>query len=564
MTRLKSAVHFLSSVLLLMLASHLRASTVTGEIVDSRSGQLIPARLYIQADDGRWFFATSPAGSAIRYEKRNWVNTNAVEMHVTLSAHPFRVELPKGEYTFTVERGTEYRPLIRRVEVGDGPVQLRLPLHRWIDMARRGWFSGDTHVHRSLADLPNVMLAEDLNVALPMTYWVTKAFTPPTQGNANAHTRPADTLSPSGERDGARGQRSSNQFASSPDLIRVDATHVIWPHNTEWEIFTVGEKRHHLGAVFALGHKSAFTLGAPPVTPIAEQARREGALLDLDKHDWPWSIAIVPLMNVDLFELANNHLWRTEFGMSKWNGGASDFVGQAGDGWSGNEREWIEVGCRFYYALLSCGFRLRPSAGTANGVHPVPLGFGRVYVQCPQGFSFDDWWQGLDAGRSFVTTGPMLLAEVDGRPPGARVTMKGGKSRRVEITGEVISDEPVKAIEIILNGEVICRLAPKPRLNRNDANEAKFRETIELIGSSWIVVRCWESRPAGRIRFAHTAPWFFDVPDAPLRPRRDEVDLLIRSVRQEIARSSDVLPADAMAEYRKALTIYEEIARRTR
>ena len=23
---------------------------------------------------------------------------------------------------------------------------------------------------------------------------------------------------------------------------------------------------------------------------------------------------------------------------------------------------------------------IRPSAGTANGVHPVPLGFGRVYV----------------------------------------------------------------------------------------------------------------------------------------------------------------------------------------
>src|SRR5262245_59545563 len=119
MSRLKHALHLLPWLLLLTLASRLRAATVTGEIVDSRSGQLIPARLYIQAEDGRWFFATSPDGSAIRYEKRNWVNTNAVEMHVTLAAHPFRVELPKGEYTFTVERGTEYHPLIRRVEVGD-------------------------------------------------------------------------------------------------------------------------------------------------------------------------------------------------------------------------------------------------------------------------------------------------------------------------------------------------------------------------------------------------------------------------------------------------------------
>ena len=539
---MKRELLLLTFVPVLALATAVRAATVTGEIFDARSRQPIPARLYIQADDGRWFFAesASPAGSAIRYEKQNWVNTNAVEMHVTLPAHPFRIELPPGGYTLTAERGKEYRPLIRRVEVGTGPVQLRLPLRRWINMAGRGWFSGDTHVHRPLADLPNIMLAEDLNIAFPLTCWVTKAFTPPAQGDKNLD---ADARA---------------------ELIRVDATHLIWPRNTEWEIFTVDGRRHHLGAVFALGHKSAFTLGAPPLTPIAEQARREGALLDLDKHDWPWSMALVPLMKVDLYELANNHIWRTEFGMSKWNGAADDFVGLPGDGWSGTEREWIEAGFRNYYTLLDCGFRLRPSAGTANGVHPVPLGFGRVYVQCPRGFSFDAWWRGLDAGRSFVTTGPMLLAEVDGHPPGERVTIKPGKSRRLKITGEVISEEPVNAVEIIVNGEVAHRLTPAPRRNRDEANETKFHQTLELNGSSWIAVRCWESRGGGRIRFAHTAPWFFDVPGAPLRPRREEIDFLIRSVRQEIGRTSGVLPAEAMAEYQKALAIYEDIAREAR
>jgi len=270
--QLKQGYFLLLVALWYAVAIPVRAAMVTGEIVDARTGRPIPARLYIQADDGRSFFAetAAPAGSAMRYEKRNWINTNAVEVHVTLSAHPFRIELAPGGYTFTVERGKEYRALVRRIEVSTAPVQLRLLLHRWIDMGKRDWFSGDTHVHRPLADLPNVMLAEDLNVAFPLTYWVTKAFTRPTQGDKN--------LDP-----GARAE-----------LIRVDATHVIWPRNTEWEIFTVGNQRHHLGAVFALSHKSAFTLGAPPVAPIAGQARREGALLDLDKHDWPWSMALVP------------------------------------------------------------------------------------------------------------------------------------------------------------------------------------------------------------------------------------------------------------------------------
>ena len=461
-------------------------------------------------------------------------------MHVTLSADPFQVELPTGGYTLTVERGTEYRPLVKRLEIGSEPVQLRLELHRWVNMAGRSWFSGDTHVHRALADLPNVMLAEDLNVAFPLTYWVTKAFTAPSQGDQNIDAGPR------------------------AELIQVDATHVIWPRNTEWEIFTVGNQRHHLGAVFALGHKSPFTVGAPPLAPIAEQARREGALLDLDKHDWPWSMAIVPLMNVDLFELANNHLWRTEFALSKWNGASSDFVGQPGDGWTGNEREWIEVGCRYYYALLNCGFRLRPSAGTANGVHPVPLGFGRVYVHCPRGFNFETWWRGLDAGRSFVTTGPMLLAEVDGRPPGSRAAIKSGNAWKAKVEGTIISDQPINALEIIVNGEVVQRSVPRAHRNRDDAKEVRFRHPLELTGSSWVVVRCWEPRPAGRIRFAHTAPWFFDVANAPLPPRREEVALLIRSVRQEIKRSSAVLPPEALAEYRKALAIYEQIERSAR
>jgi len=142
--------------------------------------------------------------------------------------------------------------------------------------------------------------------------------------------------------------------------------------------------------------------------------------------------------------------------------------------------------------------------------------------------------------------------------------MKPGKVRRVEVAGAVVSDEPVNAIEIIVNGDVAHRLTPEPRKNRDETNETQFRQTIELTDSSWIAARCWEPRAGGRIRFAHTAPWFFDVPGAPLRPRRDEIDFLIRRVREQIERSSGVLPAEAMAEYRKALAIYEEIARQAR
>jgi len=516
--------------------------TVTGSVVDAETAEPLPARVYLRRADGRWFFPESAVadGSAIRYERQNWVNPDAVEYHTTLSAHPFRVALEPGSYTLTVERGKEYRPLVHEFTVQAAPLDLRLALRRWANLAARGWFSGDTHVHRSPAELPNVMLAEDLNVAFPLTYWVTKGLTPPSQGD------------------------KSTAVGIEDHLVSVDATHVFWPRNTEWEIFTVDGKRHTLGAVFALGHREPLALGAPPVGPVAEAARHQGASLDLDKHDWPWSMALVPLMNVDLFELANNHHWRTDFGITNWSTPAPAWMRLPNEGRNGTERDWTLYGFQNYYALLNCGFRLRPAAGTASGVHPVPLGFSRVYVHLPGGFDYAAWLKGLNAGRSFVTTGPMLLATVNGQPPGHAFHLSGNARPVARVAGELLSEEPLESVEILRNGEVVKRLVPLVQTNADTAFIASVAEDLELEGSGWVALRCWEARPGGRWRFAHTAPWFFDVANVPLRPRRHEVEFLVQRVRQEWERSRAVLPAQALDEYRRALAAFEKLRENAR
>src|SRR5688572_21155370 len=139
---------------------------VAGEIVDADTGHLLPARIYIEGSDGVWHFPAfaAAAGSAIRYERQR-PNTQSLERHTTLSADPFRVELPAGRYTFTVARGKEYLPEARQVMVAANMPKLSFSLRRWVNMAQSGWYSGDTHVHRAPAELANLMLAEDLNVA---------------------------------------------------------------------------------------------------------------------------------------------------------------------------------------------------------------------------------------------------------------------------------------------------------------------------------------------------------------------------------------------------------------
>jgi hypothetical protein len=287
---------------------------------------------------------------------------------------------------------------------------------------------------------------------------------------------------------------------------------------------------------------------APPVKPIAAEARRQGALLDLDKHNWPWSMMIVQQMGVGLFELTNNHIWRTRFMFSNWYPDyAADYMGIEKKGGHFTERGWIDFGFQSYYALLNCGFDIKPTAGTASGVHPVPLGFGRVYVKIDGEFSYQRWIDGLAAGRSFVTTGPMLKVE----------TKRDGN--KVEVSGELEAGGSLGGIEIVVNGEVGATIESQPELTEAGSYRVRFEHELELSGSSWVAVRAFEARPDRRPRFAHSAPVHFEVEGEPLRPRKVEVEHLIKRVADEIARHEGVLNEGALEEYRAALAHYRSL-----
>lgn len=510
---------------------------VKGIVRDADTGEELPSRIYIKDIHGKPYYPRniSSRGSSVDYRKQNWVNQKATEYHTTLAAGAFSVELPPGTYQWTIERGKEYTPIHREIVIESRqPIELAFKLKRWINMAERNWFSGDTHVHRAMHELPNVMMAEDLNVAFPLNHWVTRAFQSPSQGDKNL------------------------RIDDPPTLVTVDDTHVIYPLNTEYEIFTVNGKAHTLGAVFLLGHQKPFEQGAPPMESIARQAHAQGALLDLDKHDWPWSMALVPVMDVDLFELSNNHIWRTEFGFSNFTTPAPAYMHLPNKGVKGTEKDWMLYGFQNYYTLLNCGFHLRPTAGTANGVHPVPLGFGRVYVHLEKGFSYDQWFKGLDIGRSFVTTGPMLFVKTNGQHPGFRFITDASK-QKVIARGEVIWDHPVETLECIVNGKVTHSQTVSNTPTHQGGYRSEINMEIPIEGSSWVAIRCFGEPEPGRTRFAHTAPWHFIHPEKPLLPSVDEIDFLIDRVASQIERSRETLPPEAIQEYGQALKAYQDI-----
>lgn len=538
---------------LCLVSTTLCATEFKGHIVDHETGEPLAARIYVTNQAGEDLFVESadPDGSAVIYREQ-WVPMEgSSEKHTTVSAHPFKVELPPGTYKLTVERGKEYFPLEATLEIGADPVEKTFKLRRWIDLASRGWYSGETHVHRLFEELPYIVQAEDLNVAFPVSYWTTSSLNPPSLNPPNL----------------ARGNRSpyGPRKDHGADPIFLDRKHVILPRNTEYEIFSVGETRHTLGAIFLLNHQSVFELKAPPIAEIARKAHAEGALLDLDKHSWPWSMMLVPVAKVDLFELSNNHVWRTKFGFksqqvmpAEWMNVEMEEPGKM------TEWGWLNYGWEVYYALLNCGFRLSPTAGTASGVHPVPLGWSRVYVHTGEHLTVDSFLEGLKQGRSFVTTGPMLFAKVNGKHPGEVFSYDTHNTRPFEFEIETVSATSPSAIEVLVNGKVVESFKPQPAKTPAGAYQTNVTGTVKLRDSGWIAVRAIEPQADGRKRFAHTGSWYVEMSDRPVTPRTEQVNWLIGLMKDEIERNRDVLSEAALAEFEAALAVYEEILFRVR
>ena len=519
---------------------HHVTGNLVGRVTDARTKKILPCRLYVQeTSTGAWHFArsTAVAGSAVVCNKQIG-KTSSVEKHTTLSADGFQLDLKPGTYRVTAVYGKEYLPAETTVEITDAAERLNvsLKLKRFANMPKLGWYSGDTHVHRPVEEIRNLIVAEDVNVAFPMTYWVRDSTEIP------ASTAPAMTAEPEA----------------------VDETHLIYPINTEYEIFSVNRKRHTQGAVLVLNHRTPLDKPAPPVLSIAEEARRQGAILDLDKHSWNWSMMIIPLMKVDLFELSNNHHWRTSFGFPKWTlENAPDWPEIERDEQGFTDLGWTEFGLQTYYSVLNCGFRMRVTAGTASGVHPVALGHGRVYVHCGEKFSYDNWISNLNQGHSFVTQGPLLDVRFNGSLPGTTWT-KLSVRNDVKVEGEIRSLNPLRRIEVITNGVVVAVVDPQSESVADGSYRFTVDQSVAVKGTSWVALRCFEDLPDGKVVFAHTNPVFIDVADHPLRPRKDRVAFFVHRMDEEIKRSEGILSDEALAEYRQARSIYAELLRTAR
>jgi hypothetical protein len=268
----------------------------------------------------------------------------------------------------------------------------------------------------------------------------------------------------------------------------------------------------------------------------AQQADPKVAI-DIEKPFW-WDVPTwLASGKVQSIGLANNHMWRTgmlpneAWGKPRDKATLPDPLGNA---------LWTQ---HIYYQILEAGLRIPPSAGSASGVLPNPVGYNRVYVHLENGLEHDAWWKGLHAGQSFVTNGPMLICRANGHLPGH--VLSAQDARQIDLRIELSGRDRIHHVDIVSNGQVVKQLACADRRHQ------ELSTTFQQAESGWFLVRAIAENEE-TFRFASTSPFYVEVDGRPrvtrsaLRFFQDWVTERIGRVRQNL---TDPVELDEVLKY---------------
>ena len=173
---------------------------------------------------------------------------------------------------------------------------------------------------------------------------------------------------------------------------------------------------------------------------------------------------------------------------------------------------------REWYRYLDAGYRLPLVGGTDRMSAEVPLGQVRTWARLDDDaeLSFEAWARAIRAGRTFVTSGPILELRVDGSEPGDTLRVDTGARVEVELTARA-ARPIIGALEVVLDGRVVAAGSPEA-----PTTDVRLRERVTIERTGWLAGRsrspyAWPSAFATSMA-AHTSPVWIAVPERPRPP----------------------------------------------
>jgi hypothetical protein len=440
-----------------------RDATLTVRIVDAATGRPTPVRISLEDAHGTRPHvrgAVAVSDSALPIPKQAiavlWGQQDRAEGYALQPDGSFYVDgafdvrVPPGTYTLTIAKGFEYVKRNETVEMAPGAaVSREYRMERWTNLPARGWYSSDDHIHlrRSPGDDRSILrwiAAEDIQVGHMLQmgdFWATY-FSQYAFGQPGRYQEEGRVLS------------SGQEEPRTPEIghtISLGAREFVRMSRDYYSFDRLFDRVHELGGVTGFAHQA-----------ISFHGYRGMALNTLRGK-------------TDFLELAQ-------------------FCVPEGP-----------LAVEHYYRFLDLGYKLTALAGSDFpwcGPKSAQIGNARFYAYAGTSFSYDRWFAALQAGHTFVTTGPMLFLTVNGKLPGD--TLDVARGTHVRITAEALGNTgqvPLRSVEIIGHGQVLAR--------SNAGNPERLTVDLDLPveHGMWIAARC----DAGAGQVAHTTPVYVTV-----------------------------------------------------
>lgn len=448
-----------------------RPASLTVKIYDAGTKKPTPVRIRLQDSHGNRPKAhgSSPASdSPIPIPKQAvavmWGRQDRAEGYLLQPDGSFYVDggfdvnLPPGDYSLTISKGTEYLQQNHNLSIKAGENLSRdIRLDRWIDMPQRGWYSSDDHIHlqRSPRDDPSILrwiAAEDIHVGniLEMgDFWATY-FTQYSFGEYGRYQEGANLLSP--------GQEEPR----TPEIghtISLGANAMVRFQPDYYSFGRLFDRVHELGGVSGFAHQG------------------------MSFHGYRGMVLNVLRGKIDFLELCQ-------------------FCVPEGP-----------LPLEHYYHFLDLGYKLTALAGSDFpwcGRGPqygfpesyAQIGNARFYTYTGGDLTFERWFAGLKAGHTFVTTGPVVLLKVNDKIPGDTLDVTPGA--KLHITAEAFGQSqqvPLQSLEIIGHGKAL------KKVEGHDADHLSADLELPVDQGIWIAAKCL----AGKGQVAHTTPVYVTV-----------------------------------------------------
>jgi hypothetical protein len=269
-----------------------------------------------------------------------------------------------------------------------------------------------------------------------------------------------------------QGQEFHSSYWGHLGLLDLN-DHFLTPDFSAYRESAITSPYPHNGAVAALAHAQNGLVGYAhpfdqPVNPDKDPKLTNGLPAD------------VALGNADYYELV----------------GFSD------------HRSTAEI----WYRLLNLGFHLPAGAGTDAMANYAslrgPVGINRVFIAIKGEATPEKLHVGLKQGRTFVTNGPLLGLEVDGKHPGDEIAL--AKPMTLPYHAALRSIVSVDHFELIFNGRVIASH------HLNEARtEADVSGKVEIPTSGWLVLRAWNDHADPKVQdiypYASSSPVYLTI-----------------------------------------------------